>query len=70
MRRTFDPPAKLLVGGEAVALINAPRFEVGEVAADPILIRSARDVAWLIRDALTGARVWVVEDGQVWSTDE
>jgi hypothetical protein len=69
VRRTFDPPAQMLVGGRLVALITALVCEVGEEAAEPIVVTSTRDIAWLIRDAITGARVWVSDDGGYWSTD-
>lgn len=71
VRRAFDPPQVLRVDGQPVASIQAVTAQVGEIAAPPVtvVITGPRSVALLLRDALTGARVWLGHDGEVWTVD-
>lgn len=56
VRRAFDPPASLWVEGERVATVRAVEAVVGEVVGPPatVVVDGARDVAWMVRNALTG----------------
>ena len=70
VRRTFDVPATLFAGQEAVATVSAVGATVGSSAAPPvtITINGLESVAWMLRDAVSDARVWFGADDKVWAT--
>lgn len=72
IRRVFDPPADLWVGGVRAATVQAVEAVVGDEMAPPatFVVGGLRDVAWMIRNALTGARAWIAEDGRIWRTPD
>jgi hypothetical protein len=69
--RQFEPPRVVFVEGTPVARVGAIAATVGEVEGDPFEFRvgGLENVAWMLKDTLTGARVWFADDGRVWSTD-
>lgn len=72
VRRKFDPPVDLWIGGVRTATVRAVDAVAGDLAAPPatFVIGGLRDVAWMVRHALTGARAWIAEDGRVWRTPD
>lgn len=72
VRRQFSPPAPLHYEGRWVANVVMVEATVGDASAKPltITIDGAKDVAYVIRDALSGARVWLAHDGRTWTTDD
>lgn len=72
VRRDFDPPVDLWIGGVRAATVRAVDAVAGDLAAPPatFVVGGLRDVAWMVRDALTGARAWIAEDGRVWRTPD
>ncbi len=72
VRRVFDPPVGLWVEGVKVATARAVDAVAGDAAAPPatFVVGGLHDVAWMIRDALSGARTWIAEDGRVWRTPD
>lgn len=70
VRRKFDPPVELWIGGVRAATVRSVHAVAGDLAAPPatFVVAGLRDVAWMTRNALTGARAWIAEDGQVWRT--
>lgn len=72
VRRVFDPPADLWVEGARVATVYAVDAVAGDQAAPPatFVVSGLQDVAWMVRDALSGARAWIAEDGRVWRTPD
>jgi hypothetical protein len=67
----FDPPATLMLSQTPVATINAVGATVGCAAAPPVTVTigGLDSVALMLRNALTGARLWFGAKGQIWSTD-
>lgn len=71
VRRQLSPPTALHYEGRWVANVVAVEATVGDASAPPVTITidGAKDVAYVIRDALSGARVWLAHDGRIWTTD-
>jgi hypothetical protein len=71
VQRAFDPPATLMLDHQPVAALHAVAATVGSSAAPPVTVTvgGPKSVAWMLRDALTGARLWLGENGEIWSTD-
>jgi len=71
VRREFSPPAPLHDAGRWVADVVIVEATVGDESAPPltITIDGVKDVAYVIRNALSGARVWLAHDGRAWTTD-
>lgn len=71
VRREFSPPAPLHYEGRWVANVVIVEATVGNDSVPPltITIDGVKDVAYVIRDALNGARVWLAHDGRVWTTE-
>jgi len=69
--RTFDPPVELWIDGQRVALLEGLEAMVGELLERPATttIGGVESLAYVLRDALTDARVWFAKDGHVWATD-
>lgn len=72
VRREFSPPAPLHYEGHWVADVVIVEATVGDESAPPVTITidGVKDVAYMIRNALSGARVWLAHDGRVWTTDD
>ncbi len=72
VRRYFDPPAILSLEGRRAAAVRSVRARVGESIGPPVTftVDGLKSVAWMIRDAVTGARAWIAEDGRTWTTPE
>jgi hypothetical protein len=70
VRRTFDPPWVLRVNDRPVFLLGGVTARVGEIEKPPVdvTIGGMETVAWMIRDALSGVRLWLAHDGRVWTT--
>ncbi len=71
VRRVFDPPLELCVNGRSVGRLRAASATVGVGSAPPVTIKvgGLETVAWMVRDAISGARLWLGAGGRVWSTD-
>lgn len=71
VRREFDPPQVLRIRGKQATLLGAVTADVGDFQGPPtrVTVGGLENVAWMLRNALTGARVWFAQDGQVWTTD-
>ncbi len=71
VQRVFDPPATLMLNHKPVATLHAVTATVGSSAAPSVTVTvgGLETVAWMLRDALTGARLWFGEAGEIWSTD-
>lgn len=71
VRRAFSPPAPLHYEGRWLADVAVVEATVGDESAPPltITIDGVKDVAYVIRNALSGARVWLAHDGRVWTTN-
>ncbi len=53
-----------------MALVQAVTARVGDVKAPPVTVTvTGPEIAWLLRNSLTGARAWIAEDGRVWTTE-
>ncbi len=70
--RSFDPPRTLFVEGEPLARVRTVAATIGEVEGDPFEFRvgGLETVAWMLKNTLSGHRVWFAEDGHIWSTAE
>ena len=71
VRREFDPPQLLRISGRQVALLGAVTADVGDFQGRPtrITVGGLENVAWMLRNSLTGAKAWFAQDGRVWTTD-
>jgi hypothetical protein len=71
VKRTYDSSAVLNLNGQPVALLRSVSAMVGASAAPPVtfVVGGLETVGLMLRDALTGARLWFGSDGQIWSTD-
>jgi hypothetical protein len=71
VQRVFEPPATLILNHQPVATLHSASASVGSSAAPAVTVTvgGLKSVAWMLRDALTGARLWFGEHGEVWSTD-
>jgi hypothetical protein len=71
VRRVFDPPATLFLDRKRVATVGAVSATVGSSAAPPVTftVGGIEGLALMLRDALSGARLWFAQDGHIWSTD-
>ena len=71
VRRVFDPPLELCVNGESLGRLRAASATVGVGSVPPVTITvgGLETVAWMVRDAISGARLWLGTGGRVWSTD-
>jgi hypothetical protein len=69
--RTFDPPVELWVEGRRTALLQGVEATVGESTIRPaaVTVGGLRSLAYVLRDALTDARVWFAANSRVWETD-
>ena len=66
----FDPPMTLRRNDTPLARVSAIEAMVGEIDADPweFTVGRLEQVAWMLRNAVTGSRAWFAEDGRVWTT--
>jgi len=66
VERLFEPAATLLDDGTAVAAVRRVSAIVGERQGDPsTTIIGGRDrLAWILKDTLGGACVWLTKDGK------
>ncbi len=71
VQRVFEPPAILILDHQPVATLHSASATVGSSAAPSVTVTvgGLKSVAWMLRDALSGARIWFGERGEVWSTD-
>jgi len=71
VERVFESPATLALNHQPVATLHAVAATVGSGAAPPVTVTvgGLKRVAWMLRDALSGSRLWFGEHGAVWSTD-
>jgi hypothetical protein len=71
VQRVFDAAATLMLNHKPVATLHAASAMVGSSAAPPVTVTvgGLKTVAWMLRDALTEARLWFGEAGEIWSTD-
>lgn len=71
VQRTFDPPVELWVDGSRTALIRGIVATVGETQGRPATatVGGIENIAYLLRDALTDARVWFAKGGRVWEME-
>lgn len=71
VRREFNPPEVLMIGGVSRALIQAVTANVRESEADPFdfSIGGREKLAYMIRDATGGSRVWFALDGKIYGSD-
>lgn len=69
--RRFDPPVVLRHVERPVARIAALAADVGETEDEPaeIVIRGLDQVAWVLKNTITGAHIWFAEDGRFWTTE-
>jgi hypothetical protein len=70
--RSFDPPRVVFVEGEPLARVRAIAATVGEIDGDPFEFRfgGLENIAWMLKNTLSEARVWFAHDGRIWSTPE
>lgn len=68
VRRDFDPPALLRIEGHEAARICAVTAAVGDFVGPPVTatVAGPEAVAWLLCNALTGAKAWIAENGECW----
>ena len=71
VRREFDPPQVLRIRDKQAALLAAVTADVADFQGPPtrVTVGGLENVAWMLRNAITGARVWFAQDGRVWTTD-
>lgn len=71
VQRVFDRPATLLLNHRPVAILHAVAATVGSSSAPPVTVTvgGLKSVAWMLRDALNGSRLWFGDHGAIWSTD-
>lgn len=71
VRRLFDPPAKLMVEDSVIASVDAIEATVGETEADPydMTVGGRENLAWLLKNTVTGSRAWFTTSGGVHVTD-
>lgn len=69
--RRFDPPVVLFHAERPVARIAALAAEVGETEAEPteVVIRGLEQVAWVLKNTITGAHIWFAADRHFWATE-
>lgn len=69
--RKFEPPVTVRNGEAPVCRAVAVGATVGEHATPPVevTVGGLDGVAWMMRDALSGDRLWFSDDGPVWKTD-
>lgn len=67
----FDPPQVLRIRCKQVALLGAVTADVGnsQGPSTRVTVGGLENVVWMLRNALTGARVWFAQDGRVWTTE-
>lgn len=66
--RTFDSPVLLRRRDQPVARAIAIRATVGEAQAEPMVIETTAEIAWMLADTLTGSHTWFAVDGRIWQT--
>jgi hypothetical protein len=68
--RPFDPPRTLFVEGQPLARVRSVAAVIGEIDGEPFEFRvgGLQSVAWMLKNTLSGQRVWFAEDGRIWST--
>lgn len=70
VKRSFTGVERLLRDGEAVGSLWLVTAEVGDSDAPfDFSVGGLDRIAWMLRNAVTGARVWFAHDGRHWSTD-
>ncbi len=70
VKRSFTGVERLLRDGEAVGSLRLVTAEVGDSDAPfDFSVGGLDRIAWMLRNAVTGARVWFAHDGRHWSTD-
>lgn len=72
VRRAFSPPAALHHDAQWVADVAVVEAIVGDAMAPPVtvVIGGLTDVAYMVRDAVSGARLWLADDGRIWATND
>jgi hypothetical protein len=70
--RRFDPPAELVVAKAEMGKIRAIKATVGErvLPLVQVDVGGQEHLAYLLRDALGGARAWFAADGRIHTTDD
>ncbi len=70
VQRIFDGAELLLRDGERVGNLRKVTAEVGDSDAPfDFSVGGLDTIAWVLKNAVTGARVWFAHDGRHWSTD-
>jgi hypothetical protein len=71
VERVFESPATLALNHQPVATLHAVAAKVGSSAAPPVTVTvgGLKSVAWMLRDALSGSRLWFGEHGAIWNTN-
>lgn len=70
VKRSFTGAERLLRDGEAVGFLRLVTADVGDSDAPfEFSVGGLDRIAWMLRNAVTGARVWFAHDGRHWSTD-
>jgi hypothetical protein len=69
--RTFDPPLELWIDDTRTALLHGIEATVGETIDQAATFRvgGLDSLAYMVRNALTDARVWFATNGRIWETD-
>ena len=72
VRRTFDPPARLVIEGIATGRIREISALVGEKEADPydLTVGGLTNLSWMVKETLGGARAWFTQEGKMYVTPE
>jgi hypothetical protein len=71
VRRDFVGVEELLCDGEPVGYLRVVTAEVGDIDAPfDFTIGGMDEVAWMLKNTLTGARVWFAHNGRYWSTED
>ena len=66
--KLFDPPVILRFESSDLATISAVSATVGESDLDPVIATVDPGVLSMLKNALTGGRLWFGEDGRVVET--
>jgi hypothetical protein len=71
VERVYEPPATVALNQQPVPTLHCVAATVGSSAAPPmtLTVGGLKSVAWMLRDALSGSRLWFGEDSGVCSTD-
>ncbi len=66
--RTFPAPVLLRRQDEPVARVVQITATVAESQAEPVVIETAAQIAWMLADTLTGSHTWFATDGRIRQT--